>query len=112
MKVTKSDDVEVPEHIWYGHMFEDSTRRWTEAKREALLQAGMLRFYKRRVTISFLTWLRQEHTALLALDWEYASCVERREGRSNFVETNEGATTKFWNKTGLAGYRNTPESHE
>jgi hypothetical protein len=61
MKVTKSDDVEVPERIWYGHVFEDSTRRWTEAKREALprstkvLQAGMLRFYKRRVTTSFLT---------------------------------------------------------
>jgi hypothetical protein len=45
--------------------------------------------------------------------WEYASCVERREGRWKFVETKEEATNKSWNKTGrLAGYRNTPESHE
>jgi hypothetical protein len=59
-KATKLDDAEVPEYIWYDHVFEDGAQKWTEDQKKAfpcaarILQEAMLKFWKRRVRRSFL----------------------------------------------------------
>ena len=63
-KATKSDDAEVPEYLWLEHLVQAGERRWTDEEIMKLLSAmhtvreGCLRWWKRRVTTSLLTYVK------------------------------------------------------
>jgi hypothetical protein len=110
-KATKPDDAEVPQYIWYDHVFEDGARKWTEDQKKAfpyaarILQEAMLKFWTKRVRRSFLAWLRAKYEDLAELDKKYARCVEFPDGRWHFVELPSTASFKERSRVWLAGYR-------
>jgi hypothetical protein len=107
-KATKADDAEVPKYLWHEHLFEDCGRSWTDSQKKALpraaqvLQKGMLKHWKRKVLMSFFTWLKVKHKSLAPLDKRY---FERQDGRWGLVEVKESDSPKERRTRGLAGYR-------
>ena len=63
-KVVKSDDAEVPEHLWEDHLFEKSgwAEKWSNHRESfqkacSILKARMLCWWKRTVTRSLNNWV-------------------------------------------------------
>jgi hypothetical protein len=80
-KATKVDDADVSKFLWYEHLCDDGERSWTEAEKQQLpaaantLRAGMLRFWKRKVTTSFVRWVKKKHPGLKKIDQKWRGAV-------------------------------------
>jgi hypothetical protein len=61
-EATKADDAEVPEYLWEEHLLDDGSTSWFVSEEDGpklrramnLLQARMLRWWKKKITTSFL----------------------------------------------------------
>jgi hypothetical protein len=103
-KAVKSDDAAIPEYLWEEHLTADDVRVWTPSDRVGLpramdlLRARMLRWWKKRVTTSYLVWLKEEHPRLRR---KGASVIEG--GVDAFEDA--GGTAKCWWRDRKDGYR-------
>jgi hypothetical protein len=75
-RATKADDAEVPEYLWQEHLenYADPLKNfdlttWTEEHHKArpILMAGLrklgLKWWKKKVTLSFVGWLDNQYSA-------------------------------------------------
>jgi hypothetical protein len=66
-KAVKADDAEVPRYLWEEHYYETSTRQWADKDRPRVERAFdgfrlfALRWWKRKVTSSFGSWMKEKH---------------------------------------------------
>ena len=70
----KADDAEVPEYLWFEHLFEDGPCQWEESRRTKLikvapfLRQAMLNWWRRKVRRSFEAFLESTYPDLKALN--------------------------------------------
>jgi hypothetical protein len=71
-KATKSDDAVVPEYLWEEHLLSDGPTSWEVSEEDRprlrramdLLRQWMLKWWKKRVTTSFLEWTHNQYKGL------------------------------------------------
>jgi hypothetical protein len=82
-KATKADNAEVPEYIWEEHLLNDGPTPWVIEDRARLRRAmdllwqRMLRWWKQKVTTTFIVWAHKRYPKLEPLDEKYGSEVGR-----------------------------------
>jgi hypothetical protein len=85
-KATKADDADVPEHIWEEHLLNDGPTLWVvkdfEKLRKAmdLLRQRMLRWWKHKVTTSFIVWSHTRYPKLAIWGKKHGRSEVRRVG--------------------------------
>jgi hypothetical protein len=82
-KATKADGADVPECLWEEHLLKDCPTPWVLEERTRLVRHGikllpkcMLTWWKRKVTTSFLDWVREQHTELPKTNAKCGKLVE------------------------------------
>jgi hypothetical protein len=87
-KATKADDATVPEELWEAHLLNDGPTPWNvcDADRPQLrramnlMGAGMLGWWKRKVTTSFLGWTHHQYKGLAVIGKEALVATRHEHG--------------------------------
>jgi hypothetical protein len=69
-KAVKADGAAISEYLWEDHLVDDDVCEWSPLDQVGLpramdlLRGRMLRWWKKRVTTSYLSWMKKEHPPL------------------------------------------------
>jgi hypothetical protein len=121
-KATKADDAAVPEELWEEHLLNDRPTPWnvcdddrpTLRRAMNLMRARMLRWWKKKVTTSFLGWTHHQYKGLAAIGEEAPAATRHEHG--NFSWKQAGSTAEYhdkyhWTPTGRVAYHSWWKRH-
>lgn len=86
-KATKSDDAEIPEHLWNDRITVHGLESSNHSMKRALdcIRGGVLRWWRRRTLQDFLRWFKQKYGHLIKSSLEASQVLRHKQASIDWI---------------------------